>query len=78
MKKRRTARTIVVWTALLLLIASWLLTYNDRSWYWEEPIIPGVGGSRSIILWDRLLIMDLTIIAVAAGFLFTFRGGNDK
>src|SRR6266513_3083958 len=28
MKRRRTARTIVVWIALLLLIASWILTFS--------------------------------------------------
>jgi hypothetical protein len=80
--KRRTARTIVVWIALLLLIASWLYSYlypdMDSSPF---PPIPGI-AIPSEINWGKLLLrvvfIDLTIIAVAAGFLFTFRGGNDS
>ncbi len=74
MKRRRTARTIVVWIALLLLIASWFYTYlNPLANYMPgTPILISKGTN-----WSRLVFMDLTIIALVAGFLFTFRGGND-
>jgi hypothetical protein len=77
MTTRRTARTIVVWIALLLLIASWFLTYFDREWHYVQDFGLG-GGSYSTIQWERLVFIDLAIIAVAAGFLFTFRGGNNR
>jgi hypothetical protein len=74
MKTRRTARTIVVWVGLLLLIASWFYTYFDIECYRiGSPSAPLVCEIR----WGRLYLIDLTIVALAAGFLFTFRGGND-
>jgi hypothetical protein len=72
--KRCTARTIVVWIALLLLIASWFYTYVDSECYrLGSPSAPLVCEFR----WHRLYLIDLTIIALAAGFLFTLRGKND-
>ena len=65
--KRRTTRTIVVWIALLLLIASW--------WFFTY-VHPWMGHYYGPD-W-RMMITNLTIIALAAGFLFTFRGGNDQ
>jgi xanthine/uracil permease len=64
MKTRRTARTIVVWIALLL-IASWLYTYFHP----VVDYIPGMvlGGYN----WERLYLIDATIIALAAGFLLS-------
>jgi len=80
MKSRRTARTIVVWIALILLIASWLYSYLYPEL--DSSPFPRLPGSRDQIDWDRLLLrvvfMDLSIIAVAAGFLFMFRGGNER
>ncbi len=75
--KRRTARTIVVWIALLLLVASWIITYINP--------LPGTasrgafnfGGPGGGYDWDQLVLLDSTIIVIAAGFLFTFRGKND-
>jgi hypothetical protein len=75
MKTRRTARTIVVWIALLLLIASWFYTWLDSECYrLGSPSAPLIYE----INWGRLYLIDSTIIALAAGFLFTFRGGNDN
>lgn len=72
--KRRTARTIVVWIALLLLIASWIYTYLDSE-------CGRIGASGAPITcdyrMDRMYFIDTTIIALAAGFLFTFRGKDD-
>jgi hypothetical protein len=73
--KRRTARTIVVWIALLLLIASWFYSYSDALRTYAHVISLQIFYG---INWSRLFFIDLTIIALAAGFLFTFRGGNDR
>ena len=72
--KRRTARTVVVWIALLLLIASWIYTYlNPQGIYLPgSPILISTKTN-----WTRLVFMDLTILALAAGFLFTFRGKDN-
>ena len=73
----------MVWIALLLLIASWIYTYLDPKVTYRGGgafNIPGGGSSPTRIEkidWSRLFFIDLTIIALAAGFLFTFRGKNE-
>jgi hypothetical protein len=80
MKRRRTARTIVVWIALLLLIASWFYTYsNPISGYGaSDPVMQTFSVAPRGYDWAGLFFFDLSIIALAAGFLFIFRGGNDS
>jgi hypothetical protein len=51
MKTRRTARTIVVWVGLLLLIASWFYTYFDSECYRiGSPSPPLVCDSPTLML----------------------------
>ena len=82
MKTRRTARTIVVWIALLLLIASWLFPYcmerniaikGDGFYFLFSP-----GIKYLLVGYTQIFLIDLTLIALAAGFLFMFRGGHDR
>jgi hypothetical protein len=77
------SKQAIIWITVILLIASWLFPY----WVWNERGTWGYHSDGFYFLFDRwnvnkhidrtrLVLVDLVIVAIAGGLLFTFRRGR--